>query len=134
VGFFLMTDYFRYQSLNKNLKNDKKLNLKDYIQKYVPSTFYLILLNFIINSFAIFGGIFNFLYPMQLFAIFTIFETMRSVLLSVKLKYRQFLSTAILIIILILFYSTISIFFFKNNFNNPDLDVIFIYLILGKFL
>ena len=57
----------------------------------------------------------HFLFSLQLFVIFNLFQTMQSVLLTLKARYDQFLSTAFLLVILILFYSGITFYFFKHN-------------------
>ena len=51
----------------------------------------------------------------QLFILFTISSTMKSVLDAIQNRYKQFLSTGFLLIILILFYAAITLYFFNMN-------------------
>lgn len=60
----------------------------------------------------------GFLYALQLFTIFNIFPTMSSVLYAVRIRYKQFLSTGFLLIILMLFYSSITLYFFRDSLFN----------------
>ena len=55
----------------------------------------------------------NFFYPLQLFTIFKISDTMSSVLNSIQMRYRQVLSTAFLLVILLFFYAALTIYFFS---------------------
>ena len=64
------------------------------------------------------------IYSIQLFSITFIFPTMASVLLAVKLRYTQFLSTALLVVIFLLFYTSIAFNYFRELYYNEDLEVI----------
>ena len=63
----------------------------------------------------------HFLFCLQLFPIFTLFDMMRNVLDAIKARYNQFLSTLFLIIILILFSSAITFHFFNYNSEGDQL-------------
>ena len=63
----------------------------------------------------------HFLFSLQLFPIFTLFDMMRNVLDAVKARYNQFLATGFLIIILILFSSAITFYFFNYNSDGEQL-------------
>ena len=63
----------------------------------------------------------HFLFSLQLFPIFTLFDMMRNVLDAVKARYNQFLATGFLIIILILFSSGITFYFFNYNSEGEQL-------------
>ena len=56
-----------------------------------------------------------FLFSLQPFVIFNLFQTMKTILLTMKAKYAQFLSTFFLLVIVILFYSGITFYFFNVN-------------------
>ena len=64
---------------------------------------------------------FRFLFSLQLFPIFNIFDTIRSVLFSIKVRYKQFLSTAFLLVILILFYASVTLFYFRTLDDGTEL-------------
>ena len=78
--------------------------------------------NFAIGIKAILGNEVYFYYSLQLFSIFSFFPTMESVIIFVKSRYKQFLSAALLICIMILFYSSVSFFLFRNEFYNEDIN------------
>ena len=51
------------------------------------------------------------------------FATMQNALIAIKLKYSEFISAGILILILVLFYAFISVIYFKEQFVNSDIGV-----------
>ena len=63
----------------------------------------------------------RFLFSLQLFPIFNIFDTIRSVLYSIQVRYKQFLSTAFLLVILILFYASVTLFYFRTMDDGTEL-------------
>jgi len=65
------------------------------------------------------------IYTIQLFSVYFIFPTMFSVILSVKERYEQFLATGLLIVIVILAYSSISFIFFNELYYSSELGVNF---------
>lgn len=56
-----------------------------------------------------------FLFSLQPFVIFNLFQTMKTILLTMKEKYAQFLSSFFLLVIIILCYSGITFYFFNEN-------------------
>ena len=70
--------------------------------------------------FALLWQRFEFLFSLQLFPIFTIFETMWSVIDAVKVRYKQFISTAFLLVILILFYGALTFYFFRYDDSGEE--------------
>jgi hypothetical protein len=77
--------------------------------------------NFIFGFLAILHKHLYFMYALQLFTIFNIFPTMSSVLYAVRIRYKQFLSTGFLLIILILFYSSVTFYFFRDGLYNEEI-------------
>lgn len=118
----IRVELFKFQSLNKDL--EKKIEIKEYVTKHLPGTTFLLFWNFIIGFMAITSSKMNFLYSLQLFSFFYFFETMNTVLKSISLKYKEFLSAGLLILIFILFYAIVSVIFFQDQFENADLNVI----------
>ena len=58
---------------------------------------------------------YRFFLSCQLFTVFTISQTMKSVLEAIQHRYKQFFATAFLLIILILFYAALTLYFFNIN-------------------
>lgn len=67
------------------------------------------------------GEKWRFLFSLQLFPIFTLFDTMKSVLEAVKVRYNQFLSTGFLLVILILFYAALTFYFFRYDSEGNEI-------------
>jgi len=124
----------RYRKLIEYKSNSNLKNIMTYV-KMTPYSTFILLWNFLIGLIATLNSSLCFLFSLQMFSIFTLFDTMMNVLIAVKLKYEQFLSTGVLILILTQFYSLISIFYFKDNYQDSDLNVSLFYLIyIGKLL
>jgi len=87
-----------------------------------------------------------FLFSLQLFMIIFFIPTMTSVVSAIRIRYKQFASSGLLIAILILFYSAVSFYFFQDEFYKEEIQVIIIsiitlytfyyiiYILLGKLL
>ena len=60
---------------------------------------------------------FHFIFSLQLFTIFAFFETMQTVIYSVRIRYMQFLSAGFLIIIFSLFFAMIKFYWFTDQAN-----------------
>ena len=75
----------------------------------------------------------HFLFCLQLFPIFTLFDMMRNVLDAIKARYNQFLSTLFLIIILILFSSAITFHFFNYNSDGGQLCTTYLHCFIYLF-
>ena len=94
----------------KYITKNEKTTIKDYITPITEKEIFSFLWSFICG---ILGLCFNFFYPLQLFTIFKISDTMSNVFGSIQKKYKQFLSTAFLLVILISFYAALTIYFFS---------------------
>ena len=94
----------------KYITKNEKTTIKDYITPITEKEILPFLWSFICG---ILGLCFNFFYPLQLFTIFKISDTMSNVFGSIQKKYKQFLSTAFLLVILISFYAALTIYFFS---------------------
>ena len=70
---------------------------------------------------AIIGEKTHFLFSLQLFPIFLLFDMMRNVLDAVKARYNQFLATGFLMTIFIIFCSGITFYFFNYNGDGEKL-------------
>jgi hypothetical protein len=94
---------------------------KENLILFLSEDIFILLWNFIFGVLALINEKFNFLFALQLFSIFKIFPTMSSVIYSVKIRYKQFASTGFLLMILILFYTSITYFFFRDDLFREDL-------------
>jgi len=93
----------------------------------VEKDLFPIVWNFIFGFLGILSENTRWMYSLQLFSAFMIFPTMTLVITSIKVRYNQFFSTAMLMIIVLLFYSSISFYFFRDLYFDPDLNVIILY-------
>jgi len=82
---------------------------------------FILLWNFTFGVLALLNQKLNFLIALQLFSIFKIFPTMSSVIFAVQMRYKQFASTGFLLMILILFYTSITYYFFRKDLYSEDL-------------
>ena len=112
-------NWISFQYIKKSKAKDYKPSTGNFIKFILISLFNTEILPFIWSL--IFGIIASidddthFLYSLQLFPIFTLFDMMRSILDAVRERYKQFLSVAFLIIIGILVFSSITYYFFNYN-------------------
>ena len=98
-------------------------NLKAFFKILISEEIKILFFNMILGIIAVIGQKSTFYwYSFQLISIFSFFPTMQSVVISVKSRYKQFLSAALLIIIMILFYSSISFFLFNTEFYNEEIN------------
>lgn len=125
LGLFLSNllwvEVYKFRTFNQI--QGKKVTIRNYMKKYLVKGTFILVWNFFIGFAAIINPNMNFLYPLQLFSFFNVFLTMKSVLVSVQSKYKEFLSAGVLILILVLFYSLVSVVFFQDQFMNADLNV-----------
>jgi hypothetical protein len=123
---FLMLAIINYLSFNLyGLSFNKNEAGKSFFKKvyYCLKTdeIRFILTNFLLGLKGLIGGINSLYYfSFQLFAIFPFVPTMNSIIISVKSRYKQFLSAALLICIMILFYSSVSFYFFSDEFETEE--------------
>lgn len=124
---FALLNYisFGYLKFFKSISSDTIVTWKEKISEFFSiisnEEIRPLLFNFLFGLIAIIGGKEKyFFYSFQLFIIFNFFPTMESVIISVRSRYKQFLSAALLICIMILFYSSISFFIFSSEYYNDS--------------
>jgi hypothetical protein len=127
-------EIYKLNVYNKTVPQQNQLDLFRFVTSFLPKSSYVIFWNFILGVIAISNHNLNFVYALQLFSIFSIFPTMRSVLTAVEDKWREFLSAGLLILILLLFYAFVSVIYFQDKFNNEDINVRILFNKLGKYL
>jgi hypothetical protein len=86
-----------------------------------PNIFYLVF-SFVFGLLASLRDSFQFMFSLLLFPIFDFFPTMQSVIISIQIRYQKFSYTALLIVILILLYSSISFLYFQDSYFSSDLN------------
>ena len=115
----LVLNWFIFECIKKSKVKDFHFSIFFYLKLIIISLVNTEILPFIWTLlFGVLGIISentHFLFSLQLFPIFTLFEMMRNVLDAIHTRYKQFLSVAFLIIILILFFSGITYYFFNYN-------------------
>ena len=127
IGFLvlLILNWYVFQCIKKSKTKDFHFTFLNFIKLLFTSLFNPEVFPFIWTLlFGILGCIgpkTHFLFSLQLFPIFTLFDMMRNVLDAVKARYNQFLSTGFLIIILILFSSGITFYFFNYDSEGNQL-------------
>ena len=113
----LVLNWFIFECIKKSKVKDFHFSIFFYLKLIFFSLFNTEILPFIWTLlFGVLGVLreeTHFLFSLQLFPIFILFEMMRNVLDAIKTRYKQFLSVAVLIIILILFFSGITYYFFN---------------------
>jgi hypothetical protein len=110
---FLNWFYFRDFTLLYAKKVDK-IDRWLVIERFLLHDFYVSLLfwNFFWGIIALLFKGFHFAYSLQLFCIFGLFETMKTVLTSVQVRGTQFFSATLLILILSMFFTAIKFYWF----------------------
>ena len=126
---FFMTNYLYFEIFKLREythKREIKLSSWDIFNNYwslITNVDCLPLIwNFIFGFFAILDEKNRWMYSFQLFSVLSIFPTMAIVITSVMIRSKQFLSTALLILIIILFFSSISFYMFKELYFSTELD------------
>ena len=127
IGFLslLILNWYVFECIKKSKTNDFHFTFLNFIKLLFTSLFNPEVFPFIWTLFfgvlGCIGPKTHFLFSLQLFPIFTLFDMMRNVLDAVKARYNQFLSTGFLIIILILFSSGITFYFFNYDSEGNQL-------------
>ena len=107
-------------------RSKEENNLIKFILKNLNQIFdwnmYLLQWNLVFGFLGLLNEKLNFLFALQLFSFFFIVPTMNSVIYSVRIRYKQFGSTGFLLVILILFYASITYYFFRDGLFNEDLN------------
>ena len=108
---FIIVDflYFKYIKLRDVIKKED-LSIFDIIENLKSKEIFSFVWTFI---FGLLGLKYNFLLSCQLFILFTISQTMNSVLQAIQNRYKQFFASAFLLIILSLFYGALTLYFFN---------------------
>ena len=121
----LILNWYVFEFIKKSKTKDFKFTFINFFKLLFFSLFNPEVFPFIWTlCFGILGCLgrkWHFLFSLQLFPIFTLFDMMRNVLDAVKARYNQFLSTGFLIIILILFSSAITFYFFNYDSEGNQL-------------
>lgn len=106
--------YFEIELL-ENTKEKRKIATNLFVKSFMNTPSFLILWSFFWGILAVSFVSCHFGYSLQLFAIFGLFETMKTVVKSVQMRYMQFLSAGLLIIIFSLFFSGIKFYWFCDE-------------------
>ncbi len=121
----LIFNWYIFNLIKKLKTSEEKVPFLDVIKFFFVSIFNLEIFPFIWTFFfgiiALLSPQLNFLFSLQLFPIFNIFDTMRDVLFAVKVRYKQFISTAFLLVILILFYAALTFYYFRQMDDGTEL-------------
>lgn len=119
----IITNYmvFKYIYLSSNEKENP--GLFNYLSFLFSDEIFALVWNFIIGVAAIVSPYANFLFSLQLFSIISLFETMKTILITIQKRWKQFTSTAILIVILIMFYTGISFYFIRKYYVLQDIQL-----------
>ena len=72
--------------------------------------------NLILGIIGISNPKYTFLYSAQLFSLISVFDTMRAIIYTIRIRWRQFLSTLLLMMITILFFTGISFYFLRQYY------------------
>ena len=117
--FFLIINWYSFNVIKfvrcREDKVTKLETMKFIVESVCNLEIFCFIWTFVWGMFAVLSSNLHFLFSLQLFSIFNIFPTMRSVLFAVKVKLNQFASTGFLLVILILFYAAVTFYFFKYN-------------------
>jgi hypothetical protein len=120
IGFlgFVIFNYmfFKFLALEKN----SSVGFFGFMGNLFNDEIFFLLWNIVIGIVAISSPICNFLFSLQLFSIISFFDTMKTILMTIKLRWKQFTSTAILIVILIILFTGISFYFIRPYYILPD--------------
>ena len=114
ILIILISNWFGFNIFKQKLDNDFKPSIYTYIQILINQEIFPFVWNLSLGLIALFNDNLRFIYSLQLFTIFNIVPTMSIVLYAVRIRYKQFLSTCFLICIIILFYSCLTFYYFRN--------------------
>ena len=111
---FIIWFYFQIFKL-KNAKKVEQIVLRKLIKSFLTGDTFLLFWNFFWGLIASFSSSFHFAYSLQLFSLFGLNETMTLVIVSVKMRYKQFLAAGLLMIIFSIIFSAIKYIFFCDD-------------------
>ena len=127
IGFLvlLILNWYIFECIKKSKSKDFHFTFLNFMKLLFMSLFnpevFPFIWTLLFGVLGCLGPKTHFLFSLQLFPIFTLFDMMRNVLDAVKARYNQFLSTGFLIIILILFSSGITFYFFNYDSEGNQL-------------
>ena len=141
---FIMINWFYFNSLKddiiqKSENSDNKSedpnrtslvsSILNSLTKIGSPEIFPLLVNLLMGIAALLWVNYHFLYSIQLFTVFILFETMQTVIYSVKLRYPQFLSAGLLVIIVSLFFAMVKFYWFNSSgycatFNECFLSIV----------
>ena len=105
-----------YFTLLKIRDQDEKVSVIEFLYNAIfDSDIGCLIWNLIVGLIAMISIHFHFIYSMQLFTVFTLFETMQTVIYSVRIRYRQFLSAGLLMMIFSMFFAMVKFYWFTNK-------------------
>lgn len=110
--FLVMCNWFYFEALLLTTTKKRMIALDLFKKFFAQTPSFLILWSFCWGLLAVCFSSCHFGYSLQLFAIFGLFETMKTVVISVQMRYMQFLAAGLLIIIFTLFFSGIKFYWF----------------------
>jgi len=125
---FVISNYVgfgAYRLYNFEFAREHYTNLektKQIMSLFFSNEIYILLFSFCVGMLAMWDIRNNWLFSLQMFSVFNLFDTMKMVLIAIQMRYVQFMSTGSIIVIFILFYSSISYYFFRPEFFNGDLN------------
>jgi len=121
---FLLVNWLSFNIYKKWISRTPEITTFEFIKGSLTLLFdesiFILLWNFTFGVISLSSEKLNFLFALQLFSIFKIVPTMFSVIYAVKIRYKQFASTGFLLMILILFYTSITYFFFRDDLYRSD--------------
>ena len=108
--------YFQIFYLKK-AKKVQSIILHKLISKFLTGDTFLLFWNFFWGFIAILSSSLHFAYSLQLFSLFGLNETMTTVIVSVKMRYKQFLAAGLLMLIFSILFSSIKYIFFCDGIS-----------------
>lgn len=108
-----------YEDLSINQSNNY-LDVLGSILSVINNKRFILVWNFVCGCLAFTSTPFCIFYALQLFSMMSIFPLMKAAISSVFLRYGQFLATALLLIIVCIFYTSICIFFLNSEITKVD--------------
>lgn len=122
LAYFII--FYLYFSFLKDNDFSSTIKKKSYFQKIknlaistIDFQIFPLIWNFLVGILAIIRSDWYFLYSIQLFSVFVLFQTMRLAVKSLQLRAGSFIAVLILIIILIFFFNSIAFYFFIDLYN-----------------
>ena len=96
---------------------DKRPSIFGIITMIFTSEIFPLGWNFVSGFIGLLNMNFHFIFSLQLFSMITLFETMQTVVYSVRIKSKQFLSAGLLMMIFSLFFAMVKFYWFTDEFS-----------------